>query len=127
MKKLLDNLLSIALLLVLAVSPVRNTMATVSHTNNMTSVMQQEMGVSGNSSSDINFLTKADKMQERHCGGHTASQCECDISQCMSVSFIMLPTSNLASISFSHSNFKVSSNSEIIQPLVSTLFRPPRV
>jgi len=127
MKKLLDNLLSIVLLLVLAVSPVQNALASVNHANTMISVMQQEMDVSDKSSSVQNSLGAVDKMKKKHCAGHTASQCKCDISHCTNVSFIMLPTSDLSNIGFTHSNFKISSDSDLIKPLVTTLFRPPRV
>jgi len=127
MKKISHNLLSIVILLVLAVSPVQNAIASVSHAKTMISGMQQEMGVSDNKSSDKSSLVAADKMQKKHCAGHSASQCKCDISHCTNVSFIMLPTSNIPSIGFTHSNFKITSDSDIIQPLVSTLFRPPRV
>ena len=118
MQKLSDNFLSFVLLLVLAISPVQNTIASVSHDKTMATVMQQEM----NTSSD-----NVDKMQTKHCAGHTAGQCKCDISHCTNVSFMILPTPNLLNVGFTHSNFKISSDSDIVKPLVSTLFRPPRV
>jgi len=118
MQTLSANFLSFVLLLVLGFSPVQNTIASVSHTKTMASVMQQEMNTSSDS---------ADKMQKGHCAGHTASQCKCDISHCTNVSFMMVPTSNLSSFSFINNNFSLSSDSDFIQPLVSTLFRPPRV
>lgn len=117
MKKLSDNFLSLVLLLILAVSPVQNTIASVSHANTMTTnTVQQEMTDSRNMD-----------MQNSNCNAHQANQCKCDISHCATVSFIILPTAKTLSLSFNHIPFTLSSDSDFIQPLVSSLYRPPRI
>lgn len=115
MQTLSANFLSFVLLLILAVSPVQNTIASVSHANSMKS-MQQEMTVSSNT-----------EMQANHCKGHQSNQCKCDISHCTNVSFTILPISNITRLSYTTVDFTSASDSAFVQPLASSLFRPPRV
>ena len=120
MQTLSANFLSFVLLLILAVSPVQNTIASVSHTNTMASAdsnsMQQGMSVSSNT-----------EMQAEHCKGHQSNQCKCDISHCTNVSFTILPITNKFNVSYRSIHFTLSSDSAFVQPLASSLFRPPRV
>lgn len=116
MKTLSDNFFSFVMLLILAVSPVQNALASASHMTMMKNAMQQEVSVSSDSN-----------MQGEHCKGHQSNLCKCDISHCTNVSFIILPTTIKSDLNFTHTNYALRSDSEFIQPLKSSLFRPPRV
>jgi len=129
MQTLFDNFLSFVLLLILVVSPVQNTIASVNHTMTMVntemdsgfsskiSTMQHEMPVS----------TRTD-MQDKHCPGHQTNQCHCDMSHCTTVSLILLPTlSSSLSLNDTHASFNISTDTDIIQSVPSSFFRPPRV
>jgi len=119
MQTLSANILSFVLLFVLVISPVQNTIASVSHANTMASAdassIQQAMTVSSNT------------VKMKHCEGHQSDQCKCDISHCTNVSLTILPISNITRLSYTTVDFTSASDSIFVQPLASSLFRPPRV
>jgi len=129
MKKLSDNFLSVILLLILAISPVQNIIASTTHSMMMANSAYQEITVENDVS--INDIS----MQAEHCEGHKAdhckgdqsSQCKCNTTHCTTTSLILLPVYDQYSFSLNHINFKCNSDSTTYQSTLSSLFRPPRV
>ena len=121
MKFLSDNLLVIALAIVLGVSPLQSIAASVSNCMDSNKAMHHQMNGSKMVMSSNMDMTQSNNQPD--CCETSA----CDMSHCASTFAAVIASSSLNDIAYTMSNIHLKPNVSLISFYPSSLYRPPKV
>ncbi|MCK4866217.1 MAG: hypothetical protein KAT06_12440 [Gammaproteobacteria bacterium] len=119
MKILSDNLLMLALAIVLAVSPLQNIAASVSKCVDMDQTMHHQMKEHENVMQ--HDMTQSEPQHD--CCEQTA----CDMTHCATTVAAVITSDSLNKMTYTVSNVVLKPNVTLIQFYPSSLYRPPKV
>lgn len=119
MKFLSDNLLMLALAIVLGLSPLQSITASVSKCMNMSNSMHHQM----NSSDSV---TQAD-MKNSGTKPDCCNQNECGTTHCTSATVAAITSNNTSDIACSVNNTYQKPNVSLTPFYPSSLYRPPKI
>lgn len=119
MKFLSDNLLMLALAIVLAVSPLQNIAASASKCVDMDQTMHHQM----NGSEKVMQSNMAQSETQHECCEQTA----CDMTHCASTIAVVIKSDTLNKMTYTLSNVVLKPNVSLIQFYPSSLYRPPKI
>ena len=119
MKYLSDNLMMLALAIVMGLSPLQTIAASVSKCMNMSHSMHQQMKVSDSA-------THADMKQSGN-KSDCCNQNECGTTHCASVAVAAITSNNISDVAYTVSETYQKPNVSLLPFYASSLYRPPKI